>query len=618
MKSVFKYLKSYKLLAVLAPLMMIGEVAGDLFLPYFMSFIVNFGITGMDIHDPVSGSQIAQSIVVFFFGADYTAMQLIICFGVLMLVITVLGGFFGIACAYMAATAAQGMGKDLRVEAYRKVMSLSIQQTDSFTTGSLITRMTNDITMVVDFAEMLMRQFVRAVVFLLGGTIMLVGLKLSFGAILLCAVPALSIVLILVLKKAIPLYGIVQEKLDQVNSVVQENVSGARVVKAYVQEEYECERFGRANSSLKDVNYDVLKKMAVVSPVLTILLNAAIAAIIYIGGYNVQIQNAGMTTGAIMAAITYITQIFNSVMMATNLFQSVFRANASAKRINEVLETEPVILDGSGQAGTAANGTDHVIEFRDVSFHYPGTKGRPVLSHINLAVRRGETFAIIGATGTGKSSLVSLIPRFYDVGGGEVRIDGTPVKDYKVRDLRTKISYVMQKSELFSDTLEGNIRWGKKDAATEILTAAAEDAQALEFIRNQPEGMDTFVAEKGASLSGGQKQRMSIARALLRDSEILILDDATSALDLATETRLRSALKKRQNSGQARGRTTVVMIAQRIASVMEADRIAVLENDGTIQYCASHAKLLEISETYRDIYDSQMQSGALIPKGEMI
>jgi ATP-binding cassette subfamily B protein len=337
--------------------------------------------------------------------------------------------------------------------------------------------------------------------------------------------------------------------------------------------------------------------MAVISPVLTIIMNFSIIAVIYIGGFNISIGNAGMSTGDIMAAITYITQVIMSVMMATNIFQSIVRASASAKRVNEILETCPVITGGTENA----YGAPTAVSFKNVSFRYPGTQGRPVLRNINLDVKKGETLAIIGSTGCGKSSLLYLIPRFYDATEGEVFVDGVNVKDFDLTSLREKLGYVMQKSELFSDTIAGNIRWGKPDAAQTEVEEAAKIAQAEEFIKGFPEGYDTFVAEKGASLSGGQKQRISIARAMIRKPEILILDDSTSALDLVTESKLRAAI--RENSKD----TTVIMVAQRIASVMEADRIAVIENDGSILHAAPHEQLLRESETYRDIYNSQMR-----------
>lgn len=579
MKRLFRFLKPYWLFAVISPLMMMGEVFADLMQPKLMSGIVDRGLENGD-------------------------MGYVIRTGILMLVIVLVGGFFGVCCAYTAARAAQSFGKDLRVHAYRKVMALSIEQTDKFTTGSLVTRMTNDIAMVVEFVEMLLRMCVRAPMFFIGGALMMLTLDLSFGVVLACALPIMIVMVTFILMKATPLFSVVQKKLDKVNSVVQENVSGARVVKAYGQEEYEIKRFEGVNDELRGTNFKVLKIMALFGPVITLVMNFAVIAIIYIGGFQIHIENAGMSTGSIMAAISYVTQILMSVMMVSMMFQSVSRSMASAGRINEVIDAEPVIEGGKVKEGK----TTATIELQNVSFRYPGTQGAPVLKDINLKINKGETLAIIGATGCGKTSLVNLIPRFYDATEGTVLVDGVDVKEYDLTALREKIGYVMQKSELFSDTVANNIRWGKPDASMEEVIEAAQTAQAADFIEGFNEKYETFIAEKGASLSGGQKQRVSIARAMLRKPEILILDDSTSALDLVTEGKLQRALKEKLDD------TTVIMIAQRIASVKQADRIAVLE-EGTILHCGTHEELLQCSETYRDIYDSQMKSGAYMEGG---
>ncbi len=579
MKKLFRFLKPYWIFAVISPLMMMGEVFADLMQPKLMSGIVDRGLENGD-------------------------MGYVIRTGILMLVIVLVGGFFGVCCAYTAARAAQSFGKDLRVHAYKKVMSLSIEQTDDFTTGSLVTRMTNDIAMVVEFVEMLLRMCVRAPMFFIGGALMMLTLDLSFGVVLACALPVMIIMVTFILMKATPLFSVVQKKLDKVNSVVQENVGGARVVKAYGQEEYEIKRFEGVNGELRDTNFKVLKIMALFGPVITLVMNFAVIAIIYIGGFQIHIENAGMSTGSIMAAISYVTQILMSVMMVSMMFQSVSRAMASAKRINEVIEADPVIEGGNVTEGTGKA----TIEFQNVSFRYPGTHGDPVLRDINLKINQGETLAIIGATGCGKTSLVNLLPRFYDATEGTVLFDGVDVKEYDLTVLREKIGYVMQKSELFSDTVANNIRWGNPEATMEEIKEAASIAQAADFIEGFNEQYDTFIAEKGASLSGGQKQRVSIARAMLRKPEVLILDDSTSALDLVTEGKLQRALKEKLDD------TTIIMIAQRIASVKQADRIAVLE-EGTILHCGTHEELLQCSETYRDIYDSQMKSGAYMEGG---
>ena len=598
MKRLFSYIKPYAFFAIISPLMMMGEVLADLCLPFLMSFIVDYGIEPNGL-DAIGQSRIAAFIMSLFWGNDYTQLQIILTFGVLMLVITLVGGFFGVACAYTAARAAQSFGHDLRRDAYSRVMSLSIEQTDRFTTGSLVTRMTNDVSMIVEFVEQLLRMFVRAPMFFLGGTVMLLLLEVRFGAVLLLSLPILLLTLVLVLKRAIPMYSTVQKKLDTVNSVVQENVSGARVVKAYVCEEHEGNRFAKANGELCDVNLRVLKLMAVITPMLTVLQNAAVIALIWIGGVQLNsVEATGMTTGTIMAGITYVTLVVQSIMMVTMMFQSVSRAMASAKRVTEVLDTNPTVL--GGEITQAEKGAPIAISMKNVSFRYPTAIGRPVLHDINLEIRRGETFAIIGATGCGKTSLVNLIPRFYDATEGEIKIDGTPIGDYDLTALRQKIGYVMQKSELFSDTVRGNIRWGDPNATDEQIKHAASVAQADRFIEGLSEGYDTMIAEKGASLSGGQKQRLSIARALTRQPEILILDDSTSALDLSTEAKLQKALREELAD------TTVILIAQRIASVRNADRIAVIEN-GTVIDCAPHEELMRTSETYREIYRSQMK-----------
>ena len=597
MKRLFQYLRPYAFFAIISPLLMIGEVGADLCLPQFMSVIVDCGIIAKG---DVTESAIGSFVMKLLFGeGPYPAMTVIITFGVLMLLTVLVGGFFGVLCAYTASKASQCMGHDLRRDAYRRVMSLSIEQTDKFTTGSLVTRMTTDVSMVIDLTETILRMLVRSPMFFIGGTIMLFTLDLSFTAVLLCSLPIMAVMLLCVLGKAIPLYGTVQKKLDRVNSVVQENVSGARVIKAYVREDHEAKRFEGANGELRDVNMKVLSIMAIMNPVLTVVLNAAVIAVILIGGWKIEnIGGDGMTAGKIMAAVTYVTQVIMSIMMVTMLSQSMSRALASLKRINEVLDSDPVIRSGESVGADS----DIAVSLRGVSFRYPAAPKRPVLNDITVDIKKGETFAIIGATGSGKTSLVSLIPRFYDATEGEVLVDGVNVKEYDLKALRKKISFVMQKSELFSGTIKDNVLMGKPEASDGEIADAVTTAQAADFVGGFVDGYNNYIAEKGASLSGGQKQRMSISRALVRKPEILILDDATSALDLATETRLRNALREKLSD------TTVIMIAQRIASVRYADRIAVIDG-GRIVGCASHGELLDTCPTYRDIYDSQIKNG---------
>ena len=599
MKKLLPYLKPYWFVALISPLMMIGEVLGDLCLPYLMSYIVNYGVEGYSPVDPKNGSPLAAKLIDIFLGADATRMEIIILFGILMLCVTLVGGFFGTFCAYTAAKASQGFGNDLRRDAYSRVMSLSIEQTDKFTTGSLVTRMTNDITVLVEFVEHMLRMVVRSPMFFIGGTLMLLSLNVKFGVVLLCTLPIQLFAMVFVIRKAVPLFAEVQKKLDRINSVARENITGARVIKAYVREDYECDRFEGANSEMRDTNLKVQLLLTFINPILIVSLAFATVAIIYIGGLQTQIEASGMTTGTVMAAITYVTQVVNSLMMLTMIFQTISRAGASSKRIVEVLESDPVIKGGSERDG---KDSDIAIEFKNVDFKYPNTTGKNVLTDISLTVKKGETLAVIGATGSGKSSLISLIPRYYDAAKGKVFIEGRDVAEYDLPSLRKKIGYVMQKSELFSDTIANNIKWGKDDATEEEVLAAASIAQADNFVSEFTDGYNTFIAEKGASLSGGQKQRLSIARAIVRRPEILILDDATSALDLATEARLQTALREVMKD------TTVVMVAQRIASVRHADRIAVIESDGRIIHCAPHDELMKISETYRDICASQRQN----------
>ena len=571
-----KYLKPYWIFAILAPLTMIGEVFIDLMQPKLMSKIVNDGVIGKDL-------------------------ALILTTGITMLVLVAVGGCFGALSAAFGSNAAQRMCNDLRNDTFKKVMGLSLQQTDKFTTGSLVTRLTNDINAVQDITSMILRMFVRAPMQFFGGIIMALTISPKFGIVLLAALPLQILLVIFMLKKATPLYSVVQTKLDRVNSVVQENVSGARVVKAYVREEHEIDRFNNANSELRDINLRVQKLMATLSPILMLIMNGSVIAILLIGGQECEaaIGNiGGLLVGDVMAAVNYITQILMSMMMVSMMFQSLTRASASAKRVIEVLESDAVISDGSGDVNTNELGN---IKFENVSFRYPNSSGRPVLNNINLDIKKGEVIAVIGATGSGKSSLVNLIPRFYDADEGVVSVDGVNVRDYKLDTLRRKIAIVLQKTELFSGTVADNIRWGRTDATDEEVKKAAQIAQADDFISSFSDGYNTIIAEKGASLSGGQKQRIAIARAIIRRPEILIFDDSTSALDLGTEARLHKALRENISD------TTIIMIAQRIASIRSCDRIAVIEN-GTITAFAPHDELMKTSATYRDIYSSQMQN----------
>ena len=524
-------------------------------------------------------------------------MEIILNLGIQMVIFTVIGCIGGILSGVFGNIAAQSFSNDLRKDAFAKVMKMSFQQTDKFTTGSLVTRLTNDITACQDFVGMALRMMVRTVMQFVGGIYMVLNIDVVFGLVLLVTLPVQLIVVAVVLKKGAPLFEVVQGKLDRVNSVVQENVSGARVVKAYTREQYEIDRFSKANDELCNTNLRVQKLMALLTPVLSILMNASVLAIIYMGGLEVQARE--LEVGRVMAGITYITQILMSVMMIGMMFQQVTRASASAKRIREILDADPVIESGCFDGNTAEQGT---VEFKNVSFRYPGVQAGNVLEDISFKVNKGETVAILGATGCGKTSLVNLIARFYDAAEGQVLVDGVDVREYQLDALRKKVGFVLQKSELFSDTIENNIRWGKPGASDEEIRSAAEIAQAAEFIEGFNDGYKDLITEKGSSLSGGQKQRLSIARAIVKKPEILVFDDSMSALDLTTDAKLQRAL--RENLGD----TTVIMIAQRVASVMGADKIAVIEN-GRLAAFDNHENLLKSCEVYQDIYSSQMREG---------
>lgn len=574
---VLRYLKPYWLFALLCPLAMILEVSMDLLQPTLMSDIVDNGILG----DAAADENLRYVLIT----------------GLKMLVFSLIGCFGGIASAAFGTAAAQKMGNDLRKDAFAKVMHMSFQQTDKFTTGSLVTRLTNDITAIQEFVAMSLRMFVRTGMQFIGGIAVILTLNVNFGIVLVISLPVQLIAVAIIMKKASPLFSIVQSRLDKVNSVVQENVSGARVVKAFTREEYEINRFDNANTDLMTTNLKVQKLLATLNPILMIIMNASVIAIIMIGGF--QVEAKAMQVGEVMAAVTYITQILMSVMMVGMMLQQVSRSAASMKRVNEVLSTNPVISDGHKSAESDNSGT---VEFRNVGFSYPGSSGKPVLSCIDLKVGKGQMIAILGSTGCGKTSLVNLVPRFYDATEGDVLVDGVNVKDYDVDTLRSKIGVVLRKSELFSGTVAENIRWGCETATDEEVKTAAKIAQAEEFIDGFNDGYDTMISEKGASLSGGQKQRMAIARAIIKKPEILIFDDSTSALDLSTEAKLHKALRESLSG------VTVIMIAQRIASVMRADKIAVLEN-GSICAFGTHKELMESSSVYRDIYYSQMKQG---------
>ena len=571
-----KYLKKYWFFALLAPIFMIGEVSMDLLQPELMSRIIDDGVLG--INNGGGGN-----------------LNTVITIGLKMVGFVALGGICGVMSGVFANLCAQQFGNDVRKAAFKRIMEFSFEQTDKFSTGSLITRVTNDITQLQNFVMQCLRGFVRTSMLFIGGIACMVSLNMEFGIIIACALPFVAVCVVYFIAKANPKFTVLQKKLDKVNNVMQENVSGARVVKAYVKEDYETERFEKANNELVSTQLDVLLLLSYMTPIMNIILNLSVVAVIKVGG--IQVSAGSATPGNVMAAITYCSQVLNAVMRMTMIFQTASRGIASKKRVMEIINCEPAIKSGTYNKETAVKGK---VEFKNVSFAYPGMDNENVIENFNLVINPGETIGILGATGCGKSSLVNLIPRFYDVTKGEVLIDDVNVKDYDLQVLRDKVSIALQKPEIFSTTIAENIAWGDSSADSEKIRQAADIAQATEFIDNRPDGMDTQVSQGGHSLSGGQKQRVAISRAVLKNSEILIFDDATSALDLKTEADLYSELSAKKYD------VTRIIIAQRIASVKNADRIVVMDN-GRLADVGSHSKLIKTSEIYKDIYESQLK-----------
>lgn len=571
-----KYLKKYWFFALLAPIFMIGEVSMDLLQPELMSRIIDDGVLGIN-------------------NGGVGNLNTVITIGLKMVGFVALGGICGVMSGVFANLCAQQFGNDVRKAAFKRIMEFSFEQTDKFSTGSLITRVTNDITQLQNFVMQCLRGFVRTSMLFIGGIACMVSLNMEFGIIIACALPFVAVCVVYFIAKANPKFTVLQKKLDKVNNVMQENVSGARVVKAYVKEDYETERFEKANNELVSTQLDVLLLLSYMTPIMNIILNLSVVAVIKVGG--IQVSAGSATPGNVMAAITYCSQVLNAVMRMTMIFQTASRGIASKKRVMEIINCEPAIKSGTYNKETAVKGK---VEFKNVSFAYPGMDNENVIENFNLVINPGETIGILGATGCGKSSLVNLIPRFYDVTNGEVLIDDVNVKDYDLQVLRDKVSIALQKPEIFSTTIAENIAWGDSSADSEKIRQAADIAQATEFIDNRTDGMDTQVSQGGHSLSGGQKQRVAISRAVLKNSEILIFDDATSALDLKTEADLYSELSAKKYD------VTRIIIAQRIASVKNADGIVVMDN-GRLADVGSHSELIKTSEIYKDIYESQLK-----------
>lgn len=572
----WKYIKTYLHFAIIAALFMVGEVLMDLIQPELMSRIVDEGVLG------INNNGVGE-------------IHLILTLGLAMIGLVIFGGLCGSLNNVFVHMTGQNIGNKMRKDCFRNIMTFSFPQMDRFGTGSLVTRVTNDITQVQNFVSQFVRSMIRTSMLTAGSIFFMFRLNHQFGLIVLCAFPFILGCMILCLYKANPLLTQLQAQLDQINAVMQEDVSGIRIIKACVREIYEKLRFGKANDDLIRTQLRVLVIFAFMNPMMNGLMYIVVVLILLSGSYQVGAHTT--TPGTIMAAITYTTQLLNGILMLVMLFQNISKGIASWKRVREVLQSEPELKDGSFEGVTTEHGK---IEFRDVSFAFPGTE-QTVLKHINLTINPGETIAIMGATGCGKTALVSLIPRFYDVTEGTVLVDGIDVREYHQKDLREKIAITLQKSELFSTSIQENISWGAPNATEEAVRNSAVIAQADDFIKTTQNGYDTPVAERGMSLSGGQKQRISIARAILKSAEILIFDDSTSALDLKTEADLYAALNA------SRPECTKLIIAQRIASVRRADKIVVL-NNGTLEACGSHTELLQSCQTYQDIYHSQIGS----------
>lgn len=573
----WKYVRRYLAYTILAALFMIGEVSMDLIQPGIMSQIVDDGVLGLN-------------------NGGVGDLNIIWTLGVFMIGLVLLGGLCGSLNNVFVHKAGQNIGNDIRKDCFGKIMTFSFPQLDQYGTGSLVTRVTNDITQVQNLVSQFVRGMIRTGLLTFGSMYCMFRLNRDFGLIVLCAFPLIVGCLILCMLKANPLFSKLQAQLDAVNAIMQEDISGIRTIKACVREIYEKIRFGKANDELIKTQLRVLVIFALMNPVINALMYIVVAVILLVGSYEA--GSTASTPGIIMAAITYTTQLLNGILMLVMLIQNISRGFASWKRVKEILHSQSDLKDGSFEEETPLQGE---IQFCGVSFAYPNSD-QLVLDHIDLTIHSGETLAIMGATGCGKSTLINLIPRFYDATAGCVLVDGVDVRQYRQKALRDKISLVLQKSELFSTTIRENISWGDTQALEEAIRAAAVTAQADSFICALPDGYNTVVAERGMSLSGGQKQRISIARAVLKNAEILIFDDSTSALDLKTEAQLYDALEK------SNPKSTKIIVAQRISTVRRADRIAVLEN-GKIAGCGSHEELLKSCAVYRNIYNSQLGEG---------
>ncbi len=576
MKNLLPYLKPYMKWVFLAPILMLIEVSSELIIPKMMTKIINVGVAGGDF-------------------------QYIMKTGALMILIAVIGIIGGIGCLIYASKASQSFGADVRKAAFVKIQDFSFGNIDKFKTSSLITRLTNDITQIQMVILMSLRMLVRAPLLSAGGIIMAASINPKLTLVFLALVPVVIGVIALVIKNGFPLFRLVQDKLDRVNTVMRENLSGVRVVKAFVRSDYEKEKFNTINEDYKNTTVKAFRIIVAMMPAMMFIMNVATIAILWFGGK--QVDAGTMQIGDIMAFITYLTQILMALMMIAMVFMFISRAKVSADRLNEVLETEVDITDPGKPLENAV--TEGKVEYRNVTFRYSEGSGDPVLENISFTAKPGQTIAILGVTGAGKSTLVNLMPRLYDVTEGEILIDGVNIRDMALDDLRKNVSVVLQEAILFSGTIKDNIKWGKEDASDEEVYEACRKAQAYDFIMELPDKFETELGQKGVNLSGGQKQRISIARALIKEPKIIIFDDSTSAVDMVTEKKIQKALREDKNQ------CTKFIIAQRISSVQDADEIIVLSG-GKIAAMGTHDELIASSSDYQDIYYSQIKKGAVL------
>ena len=583
----WKYIKPYFPFFVLGPVCMVIEVVGEILMPRLLAYIINLGIDG--------NMEKVPGIILWLYDMIGNNAFFIVAIAVGMICTALLMMLGGVGGAYYAGKASVNFAADLRADIYKKIQNFSFSNIDHFSSASLVTRLTNDVTQIQHFINMMLRMFFRSPGMLIGALIMAINLNPSLSVVLAVSVPTLLVAIGCIIVNGFPLFGKMQTKIDALNSTVQENLTNMRVVKSFVREDLEEQKFRTANANLKSNAGAAMKNMILMSPVMTFIMNATAIAVYWFGGQ--QVIAGDMKTGDFASFVTYITQILSSLMMVTFLFMMFSRSMASAKRIAEVMNEEIDIADSS-------NASEHLvergeIEFRDVSFRYYKDSEEKVLDNINFKIKAGDTVGIIGSTGSGKTTLVSMIARLYDADEGEILVDGLNVKDYSLYNLREGVGMVLQKNVLFSGSILDNLKWGDSEASIEEIREAANYAQADGFITSFSAGYDTNLEQGGTNVSGGQKQRLCIARALLKKPKILILDDSTSAVDMATEARIREAFKNSLDD------STKIIIAQRINSVKDADEIIVLD-EGKITGVGTHEYLLENNTEYQEIYYSQM------------